>query len=103
MNLIEKGIEKELIKFDEEKKYITYIHQNKKRNYTNPEELVQAEAFLKLVLSYGYQVERIIQFKSVTMGSAVKEVDIIVYNDDECTQPHIIVECKKEDVSELEF
>ena len=101
--LIEQGIEKQLIKFDAEKKYITYIHQNKKRNYTNPEEQVQAESFLKLALTYCYPVERIVQFKSVPMGSTVKEVDIVVYNDDECTQPHIVVECKKEDVSELEF
>ncbi|MFL0203006.1 restriction endonuclease subunit M [Tenacibaculum maritimum] len=104
MDLIEKGIEKGLIRFDEDRKNIYYIHQDdKRRNYNNPEEKVQAEAYLKLVLNYGYSTERIVQFKSVTMGASVKEVDIVVYNDDECTQPHIVVECKKEDVSELEF
>ena len=104
MNLIEQGIEKGLIRFDEDRKNIFYIHQDdKRRNYNNPEEKVQAEAYLKLVLNYGYSTERIVQFKSVTMGASVKEVDIVVYNDDECTQPHIVVECKKEDVSELEF
>lgn len=97
------GIQKGLIRFDEEQKYITYIHQNKKRNYTNPEEKVQAEAFLKLVLSYGYPVNRIRQFYPVTMGASTKEVDIVLYNDDQCTQPLIVVECKKEEVSELEF
>jgi len=103
MNIIDKGIEKGLIKFDEDKKYITYIHQDKRRNYTNPEEQVQAEAFVKLVLSYGYPVERIKQFVTVKMGASSKEADIIVYNDDECSKPHIVVECKKEGVSELEF
>lgn len=103
MDIIQKGIEKGLISFDAEKKYITYVHQNKKRNYTNPEEQVQAETFLKLVLSYNYPVERIKQFQSVTMASQVKEADIIVYNDDDCTKPHIVVECKKTEVSELEF
>ena len=103
MNLIEQGISRRLIKFDEDRKYITYIHQNKKRNYSNPEEKVQAESFLKLILSYGYPVERILQFKSVKMGSSDKELDIIVYNNDERTKPHLIVECKKEDVSEMEF
>lgn len=103
MNLIEQGINKRLIKFDEDRKYVTYIHQKKKRNYSNPEEKVQVESFLKLVLSYGYPVKRIVQFKPVTMGSSVKEVDIIIYNDDQCTKPHLIVECKKEDVSEMEF
>ncbi|RLD48585.1 MAG: restriction endonuclease subunit M, partial [Bacteroidetes bacterium] len=59
MNLIETGIKKGLIKFDENKNFITYIHQNKKRNYNNPEEKVQAETFLTLVLIYGYPEKRI--------------------------------------------
>lgn len=103
MNLIEQGIEQSLISFDEEKKYITYIHQNKKRNYSNPEEQVQAETFLKLVLYYHYPVERILQYQSVPMGGAVKEADIIVYNDDGCTKPLMVIECKNDSVSELEF
>ncbi|MBN2510268.1 MAG: restriction endonuclease subunit M, partial [Spirochaetales bacterium] len=103
MDIIDKGLQQGLISFDEERKKVTYIHQGKTRNYNNPEEQVQAEVFLKLVLSYNYPVERIQQFVSVTMGSSVKEADIVVYNDDECTKPHIVVECKKADVSELEF
>ncbi|CAA6814154.1 MAG: Type I restriction-modification system, DNA-methyltransferase subunit M (EC / Type I restriction-modification system, specificity subunit S (EC [uncultured Sulfurovum sp.] len=101
--LIERGINKGLITLDVEEKYITYLHQNKKRNYTNPEEKVQADAFLKLVLTYGYPVENIVQFVSITMGASKKEADIIVYNDAEHTQPHIVVECKHKDVSEQEF
>lgn len=103
MDLIKAGIEKKLIKFDDEKKYITYVHQNKKRNYSNSEEQVQAETFLKLILTYNYPVEQIRQYISVVMGSETKEADIVVYNDDACSQPFIVVECKKEDVSELEF
>ncbi len=103
MSLIEQGIKKRLISFNEERRKITYIHQRKTRNYTDPEERVQAEAFLSLVLSYNYPVERIQQFVSVTMGSSKKEADIVVYKDNECTKPLIVVECKKADVSELEF
>ena len=103
MNLIQEGIDKGLIKFDDEQKYITYIHQNKRRNFGNPEEKVQAESFLKLVLIYGYKPERIEQFASVKIGSDTREADIIVYSNDEHTSAHIVVECKKEDVSELEF
>ena len=54
MSLIQKGIDRGLITFDDEKKTITYVHQNKRRNYNRPEEQVQAESFLKLVLDYGY-------------------------------------------------
>lgn len=103
MNLIQYGIEKGLIQLDEERKYITYLTQNKRRNYTNPEEKVQAETFLKLISVYNYPPERIKQFVPVTMGATVKEADIIVYKDDQCLSPYIVVECKKEDVSELEL
>ncbi len=54
MSLIENGLKEGYIRFDAERKSITYVFQNKKRNYTNPEEQVQAETFLKLILVYGY-------------------------------------------------
>ncbi|MCD8435626.1 N-6 DNA methylase [Tenacibaculum dicentrarchi] len=103
MNLIDQGIEKELIKFSEDKKQITYIHQNKSRNYSNPEEKVQAEIFLKLVLEYGYPVEHIEQFKTVTMGADKREADIIVHENAEWDKPKIVIECKKQEVSQQEF
>ncbi|SOS48903.1 N-6 DNA methylase [Tenacibaculum dicentrarchi] len=103
MNLIDQGIEKELIKFSKDKKQITYINQNKSRNYSNPEEKVQAEIFLKLVLEYGYPVEHIEQFKTVTMGADKREADIIVHENAEWDKPKIVVECKKQEVSQQEF
>ncbi|MFN3783130.1 MAG: restriction endonuclease subunit M [Spirosomataceae bacterium] len=103
MNLIDTGIEKELIRFDEDRNFITYVHQNKKRNYNNPEEKVQAETFLTLVLIYGYPENRIKQFIPVQMGSETKEADIAVYSDDECEETYILVECKKEDLTDQQF
>ena len=55
------------------------------------------------MLKYNYPVEQIRQYVKVTVGSAVKEADIIVYNDSECRKPHIIVECKRAEISEMEF
>lgn len=63
----------------------------------------KADAFLCLVLVYKYPVERIRQFVPVQMGSETKEADIIVYGDDALKSPLIIVECKKPEVTELEF
>src|SRR3990172_1399333 len=103
MNLIETGIEKGLVRFDEERNFITYIHQNKKRNFNNPEEKVQVEAFLNLVLIYGYPANRVKNYVSVQMGSETKEADIIVYADDECESPFIVAECKKEEITDQEF
>ncbi len=103
MNLIDTGIEKGLIRFDEDRNFITYVHQNKKRNYNNPEEKVQAETFLTLVLIYGYPENRIKHFIPVQMGSETKEADIAVYSDDECEETYILVECKKEDLTDQQF
>jgi len=75
MNLIDKGIEKGLIRFDEERNFITYIHQNIKRNFNNPEEKVQAEAFLTLVLIYGYPINRVKNYVTVQMGSETRQAD----------------------------
>jgi type I restriction enzyme M protein len=103
MNLIEQGIINKLITISDDEKQISYCNFHRPRNYSNPEEKVQAETFIKLVLQYGYSSSKIKMYETVTMGSEKKEADIIVYNDDDCTQPHILVECKKEAVSEQEF
>ena len=97
------GIEKNLISFNEDMSRITYVFQNKERNYNNPEEKVQAETFLRLILDYNYPVKRIKQFVPVTMGRDVKEADIIVYEEDMCLRPHILVECKRQEISEAEY
>ncbi len=105
MSLLKQGAEKGFIKLDDDKKVITYVYQNKKRNFKNPEEKVQAETFLKLILLYGYSEKRIRQFVNITKGAnkSFGEADIIVYNDDELTEPYLIVECKKEEATEQEF
>ena len=103
MSLIAEGITRKLIRFEDDEKYVIYLNENRRRNYTNSEEKVQVETYLTLVLVYNYSPKKIRQFVLVTMGSGVKEADIIVYNDDECKSPHIVIECKKEEVSELEF
>lgn len=100
---IKTGIEQNLISFNEDMSRITYVFQNKERNYNNPEEKVQAETFLRLILDYNYPVERIKQFVPVTMGSETKEADIVVFEDDMCLSPHILVECKRQEVSEAEY
>jgi type I restriction enzyme M protein len=103
MDLFAEGVKKQLIRFEDDRKYIVYVHQDKRRNFTNPEEAVQAEAFLHLTLTYKYPVQRIRLCVPVKMGVDTKEADIIVYADDALKAPLLITECKKESVSELEF
>ncbi len=101
--IIIEGQKKGLIKISNDVSTITYINQNISRNYNNPEERVQAETYCELVLNYNYPVENIQLYVKVPVGSDVKEADIIVYNDSEHKRPHIIVECKKEEITEQEF
>ncbi len=103
MSLIQEGIKRGLIKMSDDEKQITYCNHHKPRIFTNPEEKVQAEAFLKLVIDYGYNPKRIKHYVQVVMGSGSREADMIVFTDDKCEKPHILVECKKSDVSEQEF
>jgi len=103
MSLLEKGIQKGLISLSEDDKIIKYIKLNKSNKFANPEEKVQAETYLKLIFDYGYKPERIKMYVPVTRGSGKREADIIVYNDDEHLIPHILVECKQQEVSEQEF
>jgi type I restriction-modification system DNA methylase subunit len=103
LSLVEQGLKHKLIRFEDDGKYIVYLPQQKRRNYENPEEKVQTEAFLKLVLVYKYPSSRTLQFVPVQMGSETKEADIIVYADDALKSPLVVVECKKPDISELEF
>lgn len=98
------GLEKGYISLNEDMSRITYLFQNNKEYaYNKPEDKVQAETVLRLILDYNYPARRIKQFVPVTMGREVKEADIIVYEDDACIRPHILVECKREEVSEAEY
>ena len=92
---IQIGVDKGLISFNEDRSRIRYNWQEKERNYNNPEEKVQAMAFLQLVLDYNYPETQIRQFEPVTMGSEIKEADIVVFEDGLCVKPLILVECKK--------
>ena len=98
------GLEKGYISLNEDMSRITYLFQNNKEYaYNKPEDKVQAKTVLRLILDYNYPARRIKQFVQVTMGREVKEADIIVYEDDACIRPHILVECKREEVSEAEY
>ena len=57
---------KGLIKILDDDKRIEYIEQKKSRLYTNPEEQVQAEAYCRLILKYGYLKHPVQNFVTMT-------------------------------------
>ena len=100
--LLAKGLKNKIISFNDDKNRITYILQNKTKNY-KAEEIVQVDAYLKLIFIYRYPKENIKLFEPVKIGSDNREADIVVYSDKTHIKPLIVVECKKSDVSEAEY
>lgn len=100
---IEQGIRQKLIMLDAESKSITYLKQNKTIRYTDPEEKVRAETYLSFVFDYNYKPERIAVEVQMPARTPNFYADIVVYDDDDRKKPYIVVECKKQDISEAEF
>lgn len=102
-DLIEQGVKKGLVRLHDDDHRIEYLNHGISRDFSKPEAIVEARAYLSLVLQYDYPDDRIRLFSPVTVGSSLREADIEVYTDAAHEKPLIIIECKKETVSEAEF
>ena len=102
-DLLKEGQKAGLVRLSDDGKRIEYLNHGISRDFTKPEASIEAKAYLSLVLQYDYPDERIRLFSPVTIGSSQREADIEVYADAKQEKPLIIVECKKEVVSEAEF
>ncbi|MBK1641751.1 hypothetical protein CKO12_07680 [Chromatium okenii] len=100
---LQTGLAQGLIQFDAEHKNINYRSCNKNYRYSDPEEKVRAQVYLKLILHYGYAPERIDLEVKVPHRTPNNIADIVVFSDDGLKTPHIVVECKQPDISEAEF
>jgi type I restriction enzyme M protein len=98
-----RGENNNLIVFDDDQKNITYRNQNKKFRYSNPEEKVRMQAYVSLVLDYGYAPEQIDIEVSVEHRVPNIFADIVVYSDKTLKTPLIVVECKREEASQGEL
>ena len=104
-DIIKRGIEKGFISFNEDQSRITYLTepQAKTYKYSDPEEKVRAVVFLQLIFDYKYPKKRIQLEVQVPRRTPNDWADIVVFNDDECLSPYIVVECKQKEVSEQEY
>ncbi len=103
MDLIERGVAENLIKINDELKSVTYVPINKKYRYTNPEEQVRVETYLQLIYNYGYEPDRIDIEVVVPRRTPSDLADIVVFRDEKQKEPWIIVECKRQEISDAEF
>lgn len=104
MRNIQRGIDKKIISLSEDQAKITY---RCSRNYTtgfkNPEEKIRGSYFAELVLDYDYSPDRIDFEVIVPRRTPEDRADIVVYEDDELKKPYLVVECKKDGITDAEF
>jgi len=100
-DLIQLGIEKGLIKIEDNK--IEYIQNGKKYVYSDPEEVVRAEVYVELVEKYKYPPKKI-DFEVLPPRREPKlPSDIIVFEDDGKRKAYICVEVKQKSCTESDI
>lgn len=88
-----KAIERGIISFSQGR--ITYhLKQNKSYRWNDPEEWVRARTISFLIIEKGYPTNRINTEVRVPRRTPNDFADIVVYKDDRCQLPYLIVENK---------
>jgi len=99
---IQRGIDKGIIKVENDGSKITYFC---KRDYStsfkNPEEKVRASYFCELVLDYDYPAKNIDIEVIVPRRTPEDRADIVVYDEDGAE--YLVIECKKDGITDAEF
>ncbi|MCK4395250.1 restriction endonuclease subunit M [candidate division WOR-3 bacterium] len=104
MENIKRGITREIISLSEDESRITYFCSRKySTSFKNPEEKVRASYFVELIEDYNYTKERIDLEVIIPRRKPEDRADIVVYEDDELKKPYLVVECKKDRISDAEF
>ncbi len=101
---IQRGIEAKIVSFNKDKSRITYhCSRDFTTSFKNPEEKVRAYYITELVLDKRYAKERINFEVIVPRRKPEDKADIVIYEDDERKKPYLVVECKKDGITDAEF
>ncbi len=87
----------------ENKRIIYHCSRDYSTSFKNPEELVRAAYFVELVTHYDYPPERIDFEVTVPRRTPEDHADIVIFEDDELKKPFVVVECKKDGISDAEY
>lgn len=82
---------------------VEYIWIKKVYKITNPEELIRASYYTELIIKYKYPKTKIDLEVIVPRRKPEDKADIVVYKDEEKKKPYIIVECKRDGISQSEI
>ena len=97
------GQQKGYIKLLNEGTRIHYVVPDKNYKFTDPEEQVRARYYVELIERYQYPEQRIDLEVSVPGRTPDVFADIVVFQDNAKKNPYIVIECKKDEISEAEF
>ncbi len=78
---------------------IKYLTVGKSYNFSNPEEKVRMMYYFDLIEKYKYPADKI-EFE---IGTPDRYADIVIFTNDKQREPYIVVECKKDGISDAEF
>jgi type I restriction enzyme M protein len=82
---------------------IEYLPSGHKENLNDPEEKVRAEYYFDLLEKYHYPAKRVELETEMPARVPRFFADIVIYEDDAKKKPYIVVECKKDGISDAEF
>ena len=102
-DFIEIGKQKNYIQILNGGTTIHYIAPDKKYRFADPEEQVRSEYYVELIEQYQYPENRIDLEVTVPRRTPSDFADIVIFRDDAKMNPYIVVECKKDGISEAEF
>ena len=97
------GQQKGYIKLLNGKTRIHYVAPDKEYKFTDPEEKVRARYYVELIERYQYPENRIDLEVTVPRRTPSDLADIVIFQDEDKVDPYIIIECKKDGISEAEF
>ena len=97
------GQQKGYIQILNEGAIIHYIVPDKRYRFTDPEEEVRARYYVELIERYQYPETRIDLEVAVPRRTPSDFADLVIFDSDAKTNPYIVVECKKDEISESEF
>lgn len=101
---IQKGIDAKILEVNDDRTRITYkVPDVKSYRLTDPEELIRASYFVDIVLKYNYPISQIAFEVTVPRRTPNDWADIVIYEDEAMKKPYLVVECKKDGVTEAEF
>jgi len=88
---------------DSKQQIVYMIAEERAEYYAKPEEKIRADVLTELIYKYEYPAHRIKIEVTIPDRLPTDRADIVVFRDDACTRPYIVVECKKDGITDAEF